>query len=102
MNFTEAQILSYVASFIWPLLRISAMFVAMPLFSIQAVPARIRLLLSLAITFVIMPLLPALQAVEIFSYEGMMISVAQIFIGLAIGFIVQMVFSIVLFAGEKL
>ncbi len=102
MNVTETQILGYVASFIWPLLRISAMFVSMPLFSIQAVPARIRLLLSLVITLVIMPLLPPFQAVEIFSYEGIMVSVAQIFIGLTIGFIVQMVFSIVLFAGESI
>ena len=102
MNFTESQILGYVSSFIWPLLRISAMFVAMPLFSIQAVPARIRLLLSLAITFAIMPVLPPFQAIEVFSYEGMIVSVVQIFIGLSIGFIVQMVFSIVLFAGESI
>ncbi len=102
MNFTESQILGYVSSFIWPLLRISAMFVAMPLFSIQAVPARIRLLLSLAITLAIMPVLPPFQAIEVFSYEGMIVSVAQIFIGLSIGFIVQMVFSIVLFAGESI
>ena len=102
MNFTESQILGYVSSFIWPLLRISAMFVAIPLFSIQAVPARIRLLLSLAITFAIMPVLPPFQAIEVFSFEGMIVSVAQIFIGLSIGFIVQMVFSIVLFAGESI
>jgi flagellar biosynthetic protein FliR len=102
VNFTESQILGYVSSFIWPLLRISAMFVAMPLFSIQAVPARIRLLLSLAITFAIMPVLPPFQAIEVFSYEGMIVSVTQIFIGLSIGFIVQMVFSIVLFAGESI
>ena len=102
MNVTETQILGYVAAFVWPLLRISAMFVAMPLFSIQAVPARIRLLFSLAITFAMMPVLPPFQAIEIFSYEGMMVSVTQIFIGLSIGLILQMVFSIVLFAGESI
>jgi flagellar biosynthetic protein FliR len=102
VNFTETQILGYVAAFVWPLLRISAMFVAMPLFSIQAVPARIRLLFSLAITFAMIPVLPPFQAIEIFSYEGMMVSVAQIFIGLSIGLIMQMVFSIVLFAGESI
>ena len=102
MNVTETQILGYVASFVWPLLRISAMFVAMPLFSIKAVPTRLRLLLSLAVTFAMIPVIPPFQAVEVFSYEGMMVSVMQIFIGISIGLILQMVFSIVLFAGESI
>ena len=100
MNFTEAQIQGQVMSFIWPLLRISAMFAAVPVFSAQAVPARVRLLLSVAITFVVMPLLPALPTVDMFSYEGMMVAIAQVTIGLSIGFIVHLVFSAVLFAGQ--
>jgi flagellar biosynthetic protein FliR len=102
VNVTETQILGYVAAFVWPLLRISAMFVAMPLFSIKAVPARLRLLLSLAVTFAVMPVIPTYQVVEVFSYEGMIVSVTQVFIGLSIGLILQMVFSIVLFAGESI
>ena len=100
MDFTEAQIQGQVASFIWPLMRISAMFVSVPLFSIKAVPARVRLILSVALTFVVMPLLPAFPAVEMFSYEGMMVAIAQVMIGLSTGFIVQLVFSAVVFAGQ--
>lgn len=100
MDFTEAQIQGQVASFIWPLLRISAMFVAVPLFSLRAVPARVRLILSVAITFVVMPLLPSSQAVDIFSYEGIRVAIAQVMIGLSSGFIVQLVFAAVVFAGQ--
>ena len=100
MNFTEAQILTQVALFIWPLMRISAMFVSVPLFSIRAVPARVRLILSVAITLVIMPLLPPLPAVEMFSYTGFMMAVAQVMIGLTSGFILQLVFAAVVFAGQ--
>ena len=100
MNFTETQIQEQIASFIWPLLRISAMFVAIPLFSLRAVPARVRLILSVAMTFVVMPLLPAFSSVDIFSYKGMMTAIAQVMIGLSIGFIVQLVFSAVVFAGQ--
>jgi len=100
VNFTEAQIQGQVASFIWPLLRISAMFVAVPLFSIKAVPARVRLILSVAMTFVVMPLLPAFPAVDMFSYEGIRVAIAQVMIGLSSGFIVQMVFAAVVFAGQ--
>ncbi|MGZ8161529.1 MAG: flagellar biosynthetic protein FliR [Methylobacter sp.] len=100
MNFTEAQILGQVGAFIWPLMRITAMFIAVPVFSIRAVPSRVRLILAVAITFVIMPLLPSLPAVEMFSYEGMMVAIAQVMIGLLSGFIVQLVFSAVIFAGQ--
>ncbi|CAA9890986.1 Flagellar biosynthetic protein FliR [Candidatus Methylobacter favarea] len=100
MHFTEAQVFGQVASFIWPLLRITAMFIAVPVFSIRAVPARVRLILAVAITFVVMPLLPALPAVEMFSYEGGMVAIAQVMIGLVSGFIVQLVFSSVIFAGQ--
>lgn len=100
MKFTEAQIIGQVALFIWPLLRISAFFIAVPLFSMQAVPARVRLMLSVAITFVVMPLLPAFPALEMFSYAGIMTAIAQIMIGLASGFIVQLVFAAVVFAGQ--
>jgi flagellar biosynthetic protein FliR len=100
VNFTEVQILGQAASFIWPLLRISAMFVAVPLYSLRAVPARARLILSVAMTFVVIPLLPAIPVVDLFSYEGIRVAAQQVMIGLASGFIVQMVFSSVIFAGQ--
>ncbi len=100
MNFTEGQILNHVASFIWPLMRISSMFVSVPLFSLRAVPARVRLILSLAITLVVMPVLPTYPMVEMFSYQGFLVAVAQVMIGLTTGFIVQLVFSALLFAGQ--
>ena len=100
MNFTEDQVLGQAALFIWPLLRISAMFVSVPLFSIRAVPARVRLILSVAITLVVMPLLPPLPAVEMFSYTGFMMAIAQIMIGLTSGFILQLVFAAIVFTGQ--
>lgn len=100
MNFTEAQIQELAASFIWPLLRISALFVAVPLFSLKAVPARVRLILSVAMTFVVMPLLPAFPAIDMFSYDGIRVALTQVLIGLSGGFIVQMVFAAVVFAGQ--
>lgn len=100
LNFTEAQIIAQTASFIWPLMRISAMFVAVPIFSIQSVPARVRLILSVTLTLVVMPLLPPLPAIEMFSYQGLLVAIQQIAIGLLSGFIVQLVFAAVVFAGQ--
>ncbi|MDP3876729.1 MAG: flagellar biosynthetic protein FliR [Methylobacter sp.] len=102
MNLSEEQIIRQVALFIWPLMRISAMFVSVPLFSIKAVPARVRLILSVVITLVVMPLLPPLPAVDMFSYSGFMMAITQIMIGLTTGFILQLVFASVVFAGQSI
>lgn len=90
------------ALFIWPLMRISAMFVSVPLFSIQAVPPRARLVLAVVITLAIMPLLPPLPSVEMFSYTGFIMAITQTMIGLVSGFIVQLVFAAVIFAGQAI
>jgi flagellar biosynthetic protein FliR len=100
MNFTEAQLLNSIAMLMFPLMRISAMFVSMPVLSVHAVPARIRVILSGTLSFLVMPLLPPLPQVEMMSYAGIMIGVQQVAIGLTTGFILQMVFAAVIFAGQ--
>ena len=89
-----------VAKFLWPLMRIGAMFVAVPVFSIRSVPARVRLILSVAITLVVIPMLPTLPEVEILSYQGLMLAVQQVLIGLLTGFVLQLVFAAVVFGGQ--
>jgi flagellar biosynthetic protein FliR len=100
MNFTETQLLNTMAMLIFPLMRISAMFVSMPVFSVHAMPARVRVILSGALSFLVMPMLPPLPQIEMMSYEGMMIGVQQVAIGLTTGYILQMVFAAVIFAGQ--
>ncbi|MDD2865019.1 MAG: flagellar biosynthetic protein FliR, partial [Methylococcales bacterium] len=73
MNFTEAQLLNTIAMLTFPLMRISAMFVSMPIFGVKAAPARVRVMLAGVISFLVMPLLPPLPQIEMISYEGMMI-----------------------------
>lgn len=100
MNFTEAQLLNTIAMLIFPLMRISAMFVSMPILGVKATPARVRVILAGVISFLVMPLLPPLPQVEMISYEGIMIGIQQVAIGLTTGFILQMVFAAVTFAGQ--
>lgn len=81
-------------------MRIGAMLIAAPLFSMQGVSARVRVLIAVGLTLVVMPVLPKLPDVELFSYQSLVIVIQQIMIGLISGFIVQMVFGVVVFAGE--
>ncbi len=100
MNFSEEQLLRLVALFMWPMLRIGAMFISVPVFSGQSIPPRVRVVLAVAITVVMMPLLPNPPAFELFSYYGIMIAVHQVFIGLLTGFFLQLVFAAVVYGGQ--
>lgn len=100
MNFTEDQLLHTLAMLTFPLIRISAMFVSMPVLSVHATPARVRVILAGVLSFLVVPLLPPLPQIEMMSYTGMMIAAQQVAIGLTTGFILQMVFAAVVFAGQ--
>lgn len=102
MNVTEHQLLSLLAAYIWPFFRVSAMFIAIPVFSIRAAPAVVRIAASILITGVIAPALPPMPSIALFSYQGFMVAVQQIVIGITAGFILQMVFSILLVAGQSI
>ncbi|MDD2761579.1 MAG: flagellar biosynthetic protein FliR, partial [Methylomonas sp.] len=102
MNFREDELIAYLASFVWPFMRVSSMFISIPVLSVNSVPARLRVMLSLLITFALMPTLPEMPNVELFSYDGWMVSVQQLVLGVSTGFILQMVFSVILFAGQSI
>lgn len=102
MNFTEDELLNYLASFIWPFFRVSSMFITVPIFSINSVPARIRVMAGLLITLVVLPTLPPMPTIDLFSPQGWMVTIHQIALGMTAGFILQMVFSFMLFAGQNI
>ncbi len=102
MNITEEQILSTLATFIWPFIRLSSMFISVPVFSVKALPARIRVLAAFFITLVVIPVLPEQQTIPIFSYQGLLVTMQQLLIGLSTGFILQMVFAVMVVAGQSI
>ncbi|MFA5985186.1 MAG: flagellar biosynthetic protein FliR [Methylococcaceae bacterium] len=101
MNFTEAEIVGLVSAFIWPFIRISSLFLSAPVFSATAIPARVRVVFSLALTIMVMPLLPPLPDIVVFSYEGLVVAIQQLMIGVVSGFILQLCFAAVAFAGQS-
>ncbi|MGD8526116.1 MAG: flagellar biosynthetic protein FliR [Thioalkalispiraceae bacterium] len=100
MVISSAEITALVGSWLWPMFRISGMVIAAPVFSSRNVPLRIRLILVLAITAVVAPLLPPAPAIEVFSPLSVLVIAQQLLIGIIIGFVVQMVFAAVIVAGQ--
>lgn len=101
MHFSSAELMHTVAMLMWPFMRIGAMLFAAPVFSARSVPVRIRVLLALVLAWLVAPLIPAPPRVDLLGMESLLIGVSQIFIGLAMGFILQMVFAAFVIAGQS-
>jgi len=100
MNFTATEITAWIGGYMWPFFRIGAMLMAAPISGAQSVPVRVRLIMAVAITLIIVPLLPPGPQVEIFGYEWIMIILYQILIGIVIGFSFQLIFAAVTTGGQ--
>ena len=57
MNLLAADIVERFYTFLWPMMRIGAMLMAAPLFSLDAVTVRIRVAIAMVLTFFIYPLI---------------------------------------------
>lgn len=97
---SETQLNQFIGQYLWPLFRITALFMAMPVIGSQVVPARARLGLGIALTLVVTPLLPPLPEVPLLSVQSGLIVIQQLLIGLTIGFFLQVVFQIFVLAGQ--
>jgi flagellar biosynthetic protein FliR len=102
MNFTGVELTSWLATLLWPFMRIGAMFAAVPIFSSRSVPVRIRVLLAFFISWMLIPVIPAPPSVELISAQALVISIHQVLIGLAMGFILQLVFAAFVIAGQSI
>jgi flagellar biosynthesis protein FliR len=102
MDVDAAQATAFVGSLLWPFMRISAMLMAMPVIGTRLVSVRVRVVLAILLSFLVLPLLPEMPAVEPLSVAGLTISIHQVLIGLAMGFILQMVLGALTIAGEAI
>jgi flagellar biosynthetic protein FliR len=96
------QIEHWLLQLFWPFVRIGACFMVAPLFGAAMVPARVRVLLAAAVAALIAPVLPVLPAVTPLSVAGLLITVQQVLIGVALGFCLQLTFDAVTLGGQML
>ncbi len=100
LELTDTQISTWVASFILPLFRVTAVLMSMPVFGTTLVPTRIRLYFALAITVVIAPGLPPMPPVNALDLSALMLVAEQILIGVLMGFSLQLFFQAFVVAGQ--
>jgi flagellar biosynthetic protein FliR len=97
---TYEQIESWVAGAFWPFLRIGACIMVAPMFSASYVPPRVRIVLAAALTVVALPMIAAPQGLTVLSVDGVVTTVQQIVIGVALGFVLQLLFDAVNLGGQ--
>ncbi|MEP7311696.1 MAG: flagellar biosynthetic protein FliR [Pseudomonadota bacterium] len=102
INITTGQIEAWVALYLWPFVRIGACVMVAPVFGAAFVPARMRIVLAAAITLLVAPLLPPQPLVTPLSAAGLLVTVQQMIIGVAIGFVLQVVFDSLAMGGQLL
>ncbi len=101
ISITTAELNTLLAAFLWPLSRILALVATAPIFGNPSIPIRVKLGLAIAITILVMPLVEkSLPPIDPASGAGLIILMQQAFIGIAIGFVMRVVFVAVEMAGE--
>ncbi|MCG8316729.1 MAG: flagellar biosynthetic protein FliR [Pseudomonadales bacterium] len=100
MEIALQQLYEWMGQLFYPFCRIGAFFLAVPIIGTQLVPTRIRLALALATTILVAATLPRVPDVDPFSGESFLIVAHQLLLGVALGFLVQMLFHIFVIGGQ--
>ncbi len=100
VEFSLEQLYQWIGQYFWPFCRIAAFFTLLPILSTQLVPQRIRLGLAIAVTVVVAPVIEPVPMIELFSVQSFIIIFQQITIGLAMAFVLQLLFQIFVVGGQ--
>ena len=101
MNFAATELIERFYTLLWPMLRISALLIAAPVFSLSALSLRIRILLALTLTWLVYPL-HDWPSIDPLSASGLLEIFNQLAIGLVMGLILQVVTAAILVAGQSI
>lgn len=88
----------WIVQLLWPLTRVLACIAVVPLFSHPSIPNRIKLSIGFVITLAIVPSIQV-PAIEVMSWQGMLSLLAQMVIGISMGFVMRIMFTAVEMAG---
>ena len=101
ISITTAELNTLLGAFIWPFSRILALVAVAPIFGSPNIPIRVKLGLAITLTILVMPTIQeSLPHIDLSTGIGLIILLQQLMIGIAIGFVMRVVFVAVEMAGE--
>lgn len=102
LTLNAADVSTWVSRMWWPVLRVGGFVLAAPITSEGTVPALVKIVLTLALAFLLGPLIQVPAGLSIFSAAGMLAAVLELLIGIAIGLVVLVAFEALVFAGQSI
>src|SRR5688500_13358150 len=102
ISFTSEQLALWLGMYAWPFARVLALFMTAPVLHDQAIPARVKIGLSLLVAMLVAPMLPDAQHVPVSSAHAALILAQQVLIGASIGFTIRLVFAALEMAGDQI
>lgn len=102
LSVTAAQLDGWLAALMLPLARLLGLVASAPLLSNRLVSPRIRLGVGLAVAMAVLPALPPMPPLPTDSWLALGLMAQQIVIGVAIGFMMRLMFTAVDIAGEMI
>ncbi|WP_419811790.1 flagellar biosynthetic protein FliR [Bacterioplanoides sp.] len=90
----------WIGRYLYPFARITGLLMVMPLIGSRMVNQRVRIFLAVAITLAVVPILPPMPKVDAVSLASFIIILQQLLIGIALGFIVEMLTQVYVLAGQ--
>lgn len=100
ISVTSAQLDAWLAAFMFPMARIFGLMASAPIYNNAALPTRTRLIVGLAITMALVPILPPMPAIPGGSWLGLALLAKETLIGVMMGFTLRIAFVTVDVAGE--
>ena len=103
MTITSDELVTWISAYFWPFVRITALLMASPFFGTMAIiPARIRMVLALALTWVLVPVIPPAPVIDPLSAVGLLVLAQQLLFGFAMGFLLQLAFTALTLGGSSI
>lgn len=100
INFTDAEISTWVGVHLWPLFRIASFFMAIPIIGTQLIPMRIRLGLALLTAMVVVPNAGPVPQIDALSLSSLYVIFQQVLIGVSLAFVLTMLVQLFVVAGQ--
>ncbi len=100
ISVSSNELIALIASFMWPLTRILGLIAIAPPFGNSSVPVSTKLVLGVMLALIVAPTIKPLAGADLMSLAGVMILMQQFVIGMAMGFVMRVVFSGIEMAGE--
>ena len=100
ISITSAQLDAWLVAFIWPFTRILGLIAAAPITGRPEFPNRVKIGLAILMSIVIAPALPAMPPIDPASWAGLFLLANELAIGVALGFMMRLVFTAVEMAAD--